>query len=165
MSTKDFSSVQEKKIADYLGWSTVSGSGSRPLLPGDVISEQWFGECKTHVERTANITFMRTSWQKLQEEASSRFKFPVLFSDDGSQDLSKTWCLLLFVPMADYIELEEPPCIRVNDSSIVFDEAAMSSYHKSKSRSQLDPIVYVSLFDGKVVYLVHFFDFAKLLGV
>lgn len=93
MATKDYSSKQEHMIADYLGWSVVSGSGSRNFNPGDVRSTNWLGECKTHTEPQDQIVFYKSVWNKIQQEALSVFKQPVLFVDDGTQKISHTWCV------------------------------------------------------------------------
>ena len=91
MATKDFSSVQEKKVADALGWEVVTGSGARPVTPGDVKSDSWLGECKTHEEKGQKIFFDLAVWQKIQKEADATHRSPVLIADDGSQDLNNTW--------------------------------------------------------------------------
>lgn len=98
MSTKDYSSLQEKKIARLLGWSVVAASGARRFHPGDIRSDEWLGECKTHVTAGSKIVFKTDVWNKLVEEAKSEFKFPVYISDDGSQEISRTWCM--FNPVA-----------------------------------------------------------------
>lgn len=90
---KRFSSVQEQRIADYLGWKVVSGSGAREFNKGDVESSYFLGECKTHTTKPQKIIFNLAHWKKIQEEASSKFKTPVLFVDDGSQSPEKTWCM------------------------------------------------------------------------
>lgn len=94
MATKDYSSKQEKMIADYLGWECVVASGARDCHPGDIITDNWLGECKTHVTTGNRIKFMFRDWDKIIEEATSKFKFPVLFADDGSQKEQNTWCML-----------------------------------------------------------------------
>lgn len=94
MATKDYSSVQENMIADYLGWSVVSGSGAAACYPGDVISDDWLGECKTHVTRGQNIFFSKSVWKKICDEAMVKRRYPVLFTDDGSQQISRTWCMI-----------------------------------------------------------------------
>lgn len=90
-STKYYSSIQENMIADYLGWRVVSGSGARDLSPGDLISPSFLGECKTHMGQVTNVIFYKDFWDKICEEAQSRFKYPALFVDDGSQRLDHTW--------------------------------------------------------------------------
>jgi hypothetical protein len=94
MATKDYSIKQEKMIADYLGWDCVVASGARPCHPGDVASDYWLGECKTHVKPNSKIAFVFREWQKICEEAMSKGKFAVLFVDDGSQQASTTWCMI-----------------------------------------------------------------------
>lgn len=94
MTNKEASNKQEHLIAKYLGWNVVSGSGARACHPGDIQSSQWLGECKTHTEPGHSLLFSTSVWSKLQDEAASRFKYPVLFVDDGSQKLENTWCLL-----------------------------------------------------------------------
>ena len=93
MSTKDHSSLQESNIANYLGWRVVSGSGSRLCRPGDIISDDWLGECKTHVTSDNKLVFLMTVWNKIREEAVSQYKCPALFVDDGSKRIDKTWVM------------------------------------------------------------------------
>ena len=93
INTKEFSSKQENRIAEYLGWSAVSGSGSRPTLPGDIESDEWLGECKTHCSESNYIEFLKEHWDKISEEAIAKFKFAVLMTDNGTQDINKTWCI------------------------------------------------------------------------
>lgn len=110
--TKEFSDKQERMIAEYLGWKQVTGSGSRNFHPGDVVGDEWLGECKTHVNSGHRITFNFRVWDKIAEEAVSQLKYPVLFADDGSQLLENTFCLIAvpqaslseFNPAADYTE-------------------------------------------------------------
>lgn len=101
MSTKDFSNKQEKMIADYLGWSVVSGSGARACHPGDIIGEDWLGECKTHETTGKSIFFSTNVWTKICEEATFQHRRPVLFTDDGSQNIRKTWCLIPIFTVED----------------------------------------------------------------
>ena len=53
---------QEKLISKYLGWSQVTGSGARPMHPGDIVSDGWLGECKTHVTPGHRIGFNFSVW-------------------------------------------------------------------------------------------------------
>lgn len=96
---KFYSDKQEKMIAGYMSssldvWKQVTGSGSRPNHPGDVVSSQWLGECKTHITSGNKIIFIFDVWNKISNEASSCFKHPVLFTDDGSQDLNRTYSMI-----------------------------------------------------------------------
>lgn len=103
MSTKDFSSKQEKMIASVLGWKVVAGSGAAACHPGDVISDMWLGECKTHVEKGHKIFFDKRVWEKIKAEAFVKHRFPVLFTDDGTQLSKNTWCLCF----KNHVELGE----------------------------------------------------------
>lgn len=89
--TKYYSSIQENAIAKFLGWKVVSGSGARDLSPGDIIGESFLGECKTHTRPIYKVVFFADVWKKICEEASSRFKYPALFVDDGTQYIENTW--------------------------------------------------------------------------
>lgn len=88
---KHYSSIQESTIAEYLGWKKVSGSGNRNFYPGDIESPEWLGECKTHIYEGSRILIDLDVWDKIQNEAQSKFKKPALFVDDGSQQISNTF--------------------------------------------------------------------------
>jgi hypothetical protein len=92
-SNKYYSSLQEKRIATHLGWVAVSASGARPFHPGDLKSCDWLAECKTHTSETDTIVITKSVWQKISTEAKSLMKKPVLFVDNGTQNLSDTWAI------------------------------------------------------------------------
>lgn len=97
--TKYYSDKQEKLVANYMSedddiWCQVKGSGSRPNFPGDVLSKDWLAECKTHTTPNKPIIFVFRVWDKIYYEASGIFKKPVLVTDDGSQRLEKTYCMV-----------------------------------------------------------------------
>lgn len=92
--TKYYSSKQEKMIADYLGWSVVIASGARAFLPGDVRSDNFLGECKTHTQKHFDIAIYKDVWRKISGEAVSVLKRPVLFIDNGTQMIKNTWCII-----------------------------------------------------------------------
>ena len=93
-STKYYSSRQERMIADYLGWSVVSGSGARAFNPGDVRSADFLGECKTFTEPSDTIFCYHRVWTKICDEATSIMRCPVLFVDNGTQLARNTWCVV-----------------------------------------------------------------------
>lgn len=92
-NNKYYSNRQETMIAKYLGWSQVVGSGSRPFTPGDINSSQWLGECKTHDTERSNIIFNKYHWLKISEEAVAKNRYPVLFTDNGTQLYENTWVM------------------------------------------------------------------------
>lgn len=93
VTNKDYSKIQESVVSSYLCWAKVVASGARTFHPGDVISPNWLGECKTHVKKVDKIKFELRFWKKIQEEAKAIFKVPVLIVDDGTQKVDNTWCL------------------------------------------------------------------------
>lgn len=149
MDTKKFSRIQETTIAKYLGWKVVSGSGARDCHPGDVKSDEWLGECKTHTQAGINIKFVYTVWKKICAEAESQFKVPVLFVDDGSQRLDKTWCLFpyklrlsqcncMIVPLQDYILRSR--------TNICFGTEYAHKVYDDIQRTCDEPVVFVTSF-------------------
>lgn len=115
MSTKDFSSKQEKMIADYLGWKVVAGSGAAACHPGDIIGDDWLGECKTHEKSNHSIFFSSQVWDKICNEAAIKHRNPVLFTDDGSQKIDKTWCIINhFCIPSDYNSIVYPKTFKKN---------------------------------------------------
>lgn len=92
--TKYYSTKQEIMIADYLGWSATPASGARPFNPGDITSENFLAECKTHTSKTQRIDIYKSVWKKICDEAMSKFKIPILFLDNGTQKSDYTWCVV-----------------------------------------------------------------------
>lgn len=92
-STKTFSNRQEKLIAKELDGCQVGGSGAAPCVPGDVRTDEWLIECKTHTKPDQSIFFDLQVWEKIKKEAMGTHRKPALIVDDGSQTLQKTWCL------------------------------------------------------------------------
>ena len=89
---KYYSSIQEKALAEALGWQKIGGSGAAPCAPGDIKASEWLGECKTHV-RAHSIYFDADVWKKINNEAMGHNKKPVLFVDNGTQKIEHTWAL------------------------------------------------------------------------
>lgn len=90
VNTKLYSSMHESAIAKYLNWSVVSGSGARPCCVADIESEEFLGECKTHVEPQRTYIFVNKVWEKLLKESMFAHRYPALFIDDGHQTYSTT---------------------------------------------------------------------------
>ena len=143
MSTKTYSSRQEGLIADWLGWELVPASGARNFHPGDLRSSEWLGECKTHVNPTQHIKFSKDVWNKIIEESSAEFKYPVLFVDNGTQTLTGCWCMFnhhlykkdfnyFIVNSENYMDLNR--LIKLSQSSISFHHVELlNAYKKLRS--------------------------------
>lgn len=136
-TTKYYSNKQETAIAHDLDWDVVSGSGARPVTPGDIISDDWLGECKTHTSPNHSILFDTAVWKKITDEAMMKHRKPALFVDDGSQKLSKTW-VVCYLHSIDASQLmlfpyEEFKAVRKN---ITFNGDKAADYFK-KRRSDM----------------------------
>ena len=118
-STKTYSSKQEKLIAKVLEGKVVTGSGARPVDPGDVKSYDWLAECKTHTEPGHTIFFDLNVWKKICNEADGIHRKPVLIVDDGSQKEKYTWCLCrpFNINMINLLCLDFPVTVRKNISA------------------------------------------------
>ena len=90
VNTKLYSSMHESAIAKYLNWSVVSGSGARPCCVADIESEEFLGECKTHIRPQKVYTFVNKVWTKLLNESMFAHRYPALFIDDGHQTFETT---------------------------------------------------------------------------
>lgn len=118
-STKSYSSKQEKLIANELGGYPVGMSGAGAANPGDVKTYDWLIECKTHTKPDQSILFDAAVWKKIQNEAFGIHRKPVLIVDDGSQTISRTWCLCKAsnLNMSGAISVDLPMTIRKNITS------------------------------------------------
>lgn len=131
--TKYYSERQERRIADYLGWSAVSASGARPFNPGDIKDSDWLGECKTYTKLHDTIVFKKGVWIKICDEAKSSFKHPVVFTDNGTQKLEYTWCLV-DSKFVDYSKGEEVDAeIKETALKFTFKHGLMYDLFKSKT--------------------------------
>ena len=97
-STKWFSDRQEKLVAKHTNGRQISGSGARPFAPGDVEADDWLIECKTHTTPGHRISFNAGVWEKIQQEAMMRHKYPAYVVDDGSQKLENQRVLFCLCP-------------------------------------------------------------------
>ena len=98
-ATKFYSDKQETVVANYLGWKRVAASGARPFNKGDVVSERWLCECKTHTAVSSNYKVLFSVWRKLVSEATSCMRRPVLIVDNGTQKVGDQ-CVV--IPMTFY---------------------------------------------------------------
>ena len=128
--TKYYSTLQEKRLANYFGWSTVSASGARPFNPGDIKSENWLCECKTFTEPRDCIHIKKSVWEKLRNEAYSQRKRPVLFLDNGTQKPENTYAVFGYLPFESF---DDPLdlSIRESEKQFSFSHSKVSGLLKS----------------------------------
>lgn len=144
------SSKQEHLVSKVLGWKVVLGSGSRSNHPGDVESEDWLGECKTHSSTGHKIVFRSSVWKKICEEADSKFKFPALFVDDGSQTIKHTWVMFRNLPFGEYHLVDFPYTVK---KDVSFDSLNMLELRISIRETLAVPVVY-SVGDSSNIRLI-----------
>ena len=166
LPTKIFSSTQERLISDALGWSVVSGSGAAPCAPGDVKGDNWLGECKTHVNNAKSIYFNLDVWHKIESEAMFSHRKPVLFTDDGSQSLSTTWCVCRANSVED-IGLQVHPMKISSRKNISFDHLAEIANFKSIRRTSPEAVrgdifVFSTRWGDEDIYIMPFESFERI---
>lgn len=159
--TKFYSNIQENQIADYLGWKVVTGSGARDCYPGDIQNDRFLGECKTHTTVSDKIFFYIDHWNKICDEASSRFKFPVLFVDDGSQLIDHTWVLTLDAAfhLSSVSRYNFPYDRKTN---IIMPSAQMKAVIDKLTDSNKAPVIFVIEVDGRNLAITDLPTFAKV---
>lgn len=157
-STKAYSNKQEKMIQDYLGWKRVSASGARPFHPGDVRSDEWLSECKTHTKIVRRIDIVKKVWDKISIEATSSFKRPILFVDNGSQNIDHTWCVFQ-ERFADFSKVK-----RAHDYITYFDSYTKISFDHEQMQSVIgDGECATILISGKSLLLMRLTTFKSML--
>ncbi len=86
-STRDYSKLQENKVAKLVNGKVVKGSGSGLYAKGDVISEEALFECKTKTKPSKSQTLKKEWFDKLRKEAIFKNKdFAVIAFDFGGDD-------------------------------------------------------------------------------
>lgn len=150
-SNKTYSDKQEKLVAKHINGKQISGSGARPFAPGDVESDEWLIECKTHVSPGKKISFKADVWAKIQEEAMVRHKYPAYVVDDGSQLLSNQRVMFSLCP-EDISALPKEDIQRFVKAAITFNvEDTLSS-----------SVIYKAFWNQKTVYIVSLKYFEQL---
>lgn len=161
--TKHFSNKQEKLIADYLNWAVVVGSGARDFHPGDITSDDWLCECKTHTSSGHDIYFNRDVWKKLSNEAISKFKFPVLFVDDGSQKVENTWCMFPYLSTCAPDSHLVPFDFNSSSVNVKFKHAIVIEQFRSfKQDKDYKHIVFITTIGGHDVGIVPLYEFKSM---
>ena len=163
-SMKYYSNKQEAQIADALGWRKIGGSGAAPCAPGDVRANEWLAECKTHTKDNP-IFFDSAVWSKIKDEAFGHNKKPVLFVDNGTQDLSHTWCLCCErnINQASLIEMDLPFTVRKN---ISFDDKKARLILSDIARTYVGEfyqgVIYRHTWNGEAVLIMTFDTFKEV---
>lgn len=163
MATKDYSSKQEGNIAEFLDWQVVPGSGATACIPGDIRSANWLGECKTHTSPGKKIQFFSEVWDKIAEEATSKYKYPAYFVDDGSQRLDKTWVMfdIKCITSSSPVLTNYPFTVRKN---ISFEHNKLWSYKLEAQGNNSTGVVFFVNLNNKELGLTDLYTFERMFG-
>lgn len=67
--TRFYSSQQERRIAKAVGGKQTANSGATSFVKGDVTTDDWLFEAKTHTEERQQFTIRKEWIEKNKEEA------------------------------------------------------------------------------------------------
>ena len=67
--TRFYSSMQEKEVAKVVGGKQQANSGASTWQKGDVRSDKFLIECKTHTQEKKSTTIQKEWLEKIREEA------------------------------------------------------------------------------------------------
>ena len=88
-TTRDYSRIQEEKVADLVGGRVVKGSGSGMFAKGDVVSPEALYECKTKTKPSKSHSLKKEWFDKVRKEALFKGKeFAIIafdYGDSGDQ--------------------------------------------------------------------------------
>ena len=85
-STRYYSNKQEKSVAKAVGGRKTANSGATVFFKGDVVSDNFLFECKTHTEPKQSMTIKKEWIEKNKEEAfqmGKRYSAVVIDFGDG----------------------------------------------------------------------------------
>lgn len=147
VNTKLYSSMHESAIAKYLNWSVVSGSGARPCCVADIESEEFLGECKTHIKPQKVYTFVNKVWTKLLNESMFAHRYPALFVDNGHQTFQTTLVAIpQYVVPIEYLDSYSVIDIAPNLSSVTISAEEVECDNSN--------VIYSSSLENSKVYIM-----------
>lgn len=87
MNTREFSSIQEHRVAKMLGGKVVANSGATKFNKGDVRVGNMLIECKTSTKEKDSFSIKKEWLDKNKEEAfASGIRYSCLAIDFGSKN-------------------------------------------------------------------------------
>lgn len=109
MSTRYYSSRQEKKIAKEVGGKQTANSGATSFSKGDVVTDLFLIEAKTCVTEKKSFTLHKEWFDKNKEEAFAMHKdYSAVVFDFGDGEQHYVIDSKLFRMLNEYLEsLEE----------------------------------------------------------
>ncbi len=105
--TRFYSNKQEKQVAKAIGGRKTANSGAPKFVAGDVTTNQFLIECKTHTELRNSFNIKREWIEKNEEEAFQMGKrYSALVIDFGDGENHYLINEKLFSQLVNYLEEE-----------------------------------------------------------
>ena len=109
MSTRYYSTRQEKKVAKAVKGRKTANSGATAFQKGDVVTKDWLIECKTKVKDSTSFTIKEEWLLKNEEEAFAMGKNNSALVFDFGPNSDKRYYIIserLFQVLQQYLEEE-----------------------------------------------------------
>lgn len=109
MSTRYYSTRQEKKVAKAVKGKKTANSGATAFQKGDVVTKDWLIECKTKVKDSTSFTIKEEWLLKNEEEAFAMGKNNSALVFDFGPSANKRYYIIserLFQVLQQYLEEE-----------------------------------------------------------
>ena len=106
--TRFYSKAQENKVAKAVDGKRTANSGATKFSKGDVITDNFLLECKTHTEFKKSFTIQYEWFDKNKEEAFAMHKnYSAIVIDFGNNENYYIIEEKLFIKLLEYLKEEE----------------------------------------------------------
>lgn len=108
MATRDYSSKQEKVVAEYLQGKQQPNSGATGFAKGDVIANNTVIECKTKTKEAAAHSIKKEWIHTLKKECISMgYMYWAIVFDFGTQELKDQYAVIPLSDLYEFMELKK----------------------------------------------------------
>jgi hypothetical protein len=108
MATRDYSSKQEKVVAEYLQGKQQPNSGATGFAKGDVIANDTVIECKTKTKEAAAHSIKKEWIHTLKKECISMgYMYWAIVFDFGTQELKDQYAVIPLSDLYEFMELKK----------------------------------------------------------
>ena len=106
-ATRYFSSIQESKVANYLGGTLTPNSGAKHKK-GDILLEDSIVECKTKMKPCTSFSIKKDWIKTLYKECIEMGKatWAIIF-DFGTQNIDEQFAIIPIDDYKEYLKLKE----------------------------------------------------------
>ena len=108
MATREYSSKQEKVVAEYLQGKQQPNSGATGFAKGDVIANDTVIECKTKTKEAAAHSIKKEWIHTLKKECISMgYMYWAIVFDFGTQELKDQYAVIPLSDLYEFMELKK----------------------------------------------------------